>query len=156
MKHLATIILFCSLYSCNTPAQNYYPDKVNDTAFYVGNTNYRDYFGHDINYKDTVYVIRIGKDSIAITAPNFFIFEHAEVEKMNACYTFRISNNKQYPYKDSTVSKDDSVVIVRNHSLYDFSVNSKLNVRNTDIYRKIGMVQRFKEYEFTGKRRFFH
>ena len=112
MKHLATIILFCSLYSCNTPAQNYYPDKVNDTAFYVGNTNYRDYFGHDINYKDTVYVIRIREDSIAIVVPNFFIFEQAEVKKMNVRYIFHISNNKEYLHIDSTLNKDNSVVIV--------------------------------------------
>ena len=158
MKQLTAIMLFCALYACNTPAQNYYPDKVNDTAFYLGNTNYRDYLGQNKNYTDTVLVIRKAKDSIVIIAPYFMLYDHypLKVKKMHGNYTFHISNNKQYPYRDSLVGQEDgdSIVIRRNHSLYDFSVPSKLDIKSSDKYHQDGLTKRFKEYEFIGKRRF--
>ena len=147
MKHIAFIIISFIICSCNTPAQNYYPDKIDDTAFYVGTVSYKDNLHNHLDYKDTVFVIRRTNDSIAILSPDILIdISDMSTMKYLGYKVFHINNDKKYVY-------DDSVNRKRDLTIFDFSGTGTLEIKHRNKYTSTGAYMEFQQYTFSGKRR---
>jgi hypothetical protein len=148
MRYVAFIIISCVLYSCSTPAQNYYPDKINDTAFYAGDISYKDNYHHNRDYKDTILVIRIAKDSIALISPHFSFTEDLAVMGRASYWAFHLNDSAKYLYEDSAYH-------VHYFTLYDFSKALKLEIQSKTKHDQIGTIREYQAYTFSGKRSFF-